>query len=354
MRRIVCRVVANSTIFRDIDLQVTQYRAHVREFVFSGDEATAATAIKDWRGVAPTRSRRADEVTNPDRHRLLEDAAKQVDLYAANFQHEHAMIAEQAKLETAELDVVGQQMTDGFDAVLAAAEHGRQHCLCSRLPPKAADLASSYGSTEQTPWAGTMRRQPNRPSSNSPIWRNSWRSLMPRPRLTSGVASTKNEPALVDRYQTAFRRAASLDTEKATLVNGVMRQAGVTLAEDAAKAKDGNAAEQAGHEKAATEITGTGETTVMTLGLAGLALGVGACLADRARHLAAGGAHVRGHEGARRRRQDGRVPGVGRKDEIGEMAGSVQVFKDSMIENRTAAPKRRQHKARAEAERRPG
>jgi len=40
-------LVTNSTIFRDIDRQVAQYRGHVREYVFSNDEATAATATKE-------------------------------------------------------------------------------------------------------------------------------------------------------------------------------------------------------------------------------------------------------------------------------------------------------------------
>jgi mannose/fructose/N-acetylgalactosamine-specific phosphotransferase system component IIC len=39
-------LVANSTIFRDIDLLVAQYRGHVREYVFSNNEATAVTATK--------------------------------------------------------------------------------------------------------------------------------------------------------------------------------------------------------------------------------------------------------------------------------------------------------------------
>ena len=46
----------------------------------------------------------------------------------------------------------------------------------------------------------------------------------------------------------------------------------------------------------------------VVLGLAGLAVGRGARLADRPRHLAPGGPHVRGDAGARGRRQDGRDP----------------------------------------------
>ncbi|HTB42965.1 MAG TPA: methyl-accepting chemotaxis protein [Acetobacteraceae bacterium] len=346
-------LVANSTIFRDIDLQVTQYRAHVREFVFSGDEATAATAIKDGEVLRQLVAGGLTRVTNPDRHRLLEDAAKQADLYATNFQHEHAMIAEQAKLETAELDVVGQQMTDGFRAVLAAAEkadniavqplasEGRRLSLMVRLDVNKRlgrhDEAATRSAEQQFADLAQLLAKLDA-ATQAPEW--------------SGVA--KNEAALVDRYQTAFRRAASLDTDKVTLMNGDMRQAGVTLAEDATKAKDDNAAEQAVIEKAATEITGTGETTVMMLGLAAMALGVvlawlighgisgpvvRMCTAMRA--LAGGDKTVA-------------VPGLGRKDEVGQMADTVQVFKDSMIEKDRLAEQTARHKADTEAARKAG
>ncbi len=47
------------------------------------------------------------------------------------------------------------------------------------------------------------------------------------------------------------------------------------------------------------------------------------------------------------------IPGAGRSDEIGEMAGAVQIFKDNMIEaDRLAAEQRREQEARAERSRR--
>jgi methyl-accepting chemotaxis protein len=45
------------------------------------------------------------------------------------------------------------------------------------------------------------------------------------------------------------------------------------------------------------------------------------------------------------------IPGVGRGDEIGEMAGAVQVFKDNMIETERLRREQEQQKAQAEAER---
>ena len=48
------------------------------------------------------------------------------------------------------------------------------------------------------------------------------------------------------------------------------------------------------------------------------------------------------------------IPGVGRKDEIGQMADTVAVFKNSMIESDRLREETEQHKADAEAERKKG
>ena len=48
------------------------------------------------------------------------------------------------------------------------------------------------------------------------------------------------------------------------------------------------------------------------------------------------------------------IPGVGRKDEIGQMADTVAVFKDNMIEADRLREENERHKAEAEAERKTG
>ena len=45
-------LVANSSIFRDIDLAVANYRGLAREYIYSNDEATADLAVKDAEAVA--------------------------------------------------------------------------------------------------------------------------------------------------------------------------------------------------------------------------------------------------------------------------------------------------------------
>ena len=347
------RLVANSAIFRDIDLGVTQYRGHVREYVFSNDEATAATAVKDGQALRQLIASGLAKVTNPERHRLLEDAAKQADTYAANFERIRAMNLEQGKLEADVLDPVGQQMTDGFTAIITGANkagipdllplaiEGRRLSLMARL-----DVNKRLG-----------RHDEAAAKSAAQTFEELRHTLAQIDSATKGTdvnAPAAAETKLIDTYQAGFTRAASLDTDQIALVNGAMVQAGAALAEDAVKAKDSNLADQAATETAAQSVTGNGETLVMWLGLAGLAAGavlawligrgisrpvVGMCAAMRA--LAGGDKTVE-------------IPGIGRKDEIGQMADTVAVFKNNMIEADRLRDETERHKAEAEKERKAG
>ena len=177
--------------------------------------------------------------------------------------------------------------------------------------------------------------------------------LEPATKDTELNATVKNEVTLLERYQGAFRQASSLDTQQSTLVNGAMRQAGATMTEDAIKAKDSNAS-QAATETETLAVTSHGQTLVVWLGLAGLVLGaalswligrgisrpvVRMCVAMRA--LAGGDKTTE-------------IPGIGRKDEIGQMADTVAVFKNNMIEADRLREETERLKVSAETERKKG
>ncbi len=347
------RLVFNATILQNIDLQVTRYRGHVREYVFSNDEATAALGVKDGETLRQLIADGRTKITNPERRRLLENTAKQADVYAAGFEHLHAMNLEGEKLVTEVLDVVGVQMTDGFSTLIAdaikagnadlqrLAVEARRLSLVARLHVSNTlgrhDLAAAKSAEQQFVDLAATLVQLDAATKDSAL-----------------NATVKSAGPLMERYQAAFRRAASLDAEQMSLMNGGMQQAGEALAADAIKAKGSNGADQAVTEDAAMAVTRNGETLVIWLGVAGLAIGVvlawligrgisrpvvGMCAAMRA--LAGGDKSVE-------------IPGVGRKDEIGQMAATVQVFKDNMIEADRLRDETEQIKAVAEKERKSG
>ena len=347
-------LVANSGTLRDINKAVTEYRGHVREYVYSDQEAVAQIALKDATALRALIATGLSHVTHPERHRLLEEIARQVDTYAANFDRLHAMNTEQAKLETDVLHVDSQKMTDGFSSLIAgateighadllpAAIEGRRLSLMVRLSvnkrlDRHDEAAGQSADTQLADLKQVLARLDDMTKSD--------------PLLSTTV---REDVASIERYQAAFHHAASLDAAQLSLVNGTMRQIGDALQADAARAMQSNAADQEATEQQALAVIRSGDTLVLTLGLSGLALGgmlawwigrgiagpvVRMCTAMRA--LAGGDRAVS-------------IPGIGRKDEVGQMADTVQVFKDSMIETERLREDQAQAKARAETERRQG
>ncbi len=344
-------LASNSSFYRDIDLTVSQYRGHVREYVASDNEDVAAAALKDQEALRQLIATALSRITNPVRHQLLESISKDAEAYIANFAHVHQLNVDQAKLETEVLDVVGQQMTDGFTTLitgartvgntqlLALATDGRYLSLIVRLDAnkrlgrhdEAAQRAAAVVMTQLKGVAGQLGT------------------------LTAGTefnATAKNEPALVESYEAAFMRAVSMDAEQAGLVNGVMKQAGDTMQVNSAKAKDGNAADQAATEQSVLSLVSSSSTSTLVLGVGGIMAGlvlswlIGRGISRPVVRMSAAMKALAGGDNSVE------IPGVGRKDEIGEMAGSVQVFKNNMIETERLRAEQEQHKARAEAERR--
>jgi methyl-accepting chemotaxis protein len=340
-------LVGGSAVFRDIDLAVTLLRGRVREYNFSDEEATADLAIKYAAALRQLIADGLTRVTNPERHALLENIGKQAALYTTGFEILHAKKLEQDKLQTGVLDVVGQQMTDGFTAVSAAVvKAGNTDLLPVALDARRLSLMARLDANKR------LGRNDEAAAKSAEQRFADLKAIMTQLAAATEVTALLGaEAKLIDTYQSAFQRAIGLEVEQMTMMNGSLRQAGDSMAADAVKAKDSNLAEQATTEKEAQSITARGSTQVMLLGVAGLVIGIAfawligrgisrpvvrMCVAMRA--LAGGDKAVE-------------IPGVGRKDEIGQMADTVQVFKDSMIETERLRAEQEQTKALAEAER---
>jgi methyl-accepting chemotaxis protein len=346
-------LVATAGIYQEIDLVATQFRGHAREYIASDNEDTAAAATKEATALRELIAKGLARVTSPERHALLQDMAKQAEAYSAVFAKVHDLNLEQAKLETGVLDVVSGQMTDGFNVMavgatkagntetVALAADGRRMSLVAQLAAnkrlRQSDEAAAKSAEQQFDGMRQTLAQLDTATKGSD--------------LNATVATVTK---LIDSYQAAFRRAASLSAEQVVLVSGTGRQVGDALMADADKAKASNLAAQTTTEHEALAVLESGTMRVMVLGLAGLVVGVALawligrgiagpvvrmCAAMRA--LAGGDKTVE-------------IPGVGRKDEIGQMADTVAVFKSNMIEADRLREQTEQHKAEMEAARKSG
>ena len=286
-------------------------------------------------------------VTNPERHAVLENIGKQAALYVPGFETLRAKNLEQGKLQTDVLDVVGQQMTDGFTALIeAVVKAGNTDLLPVAIDARRLALLVRLDVNERL-----GRHDDAAAKSAAQRFAELKATMTQLAAVTEVTVLLGAEVKLIDTYQSAFQRAVGLEVEQTTMMNGSMQQAGDSMAADAVKAKDSNLAEQAATEKEAQSITASGSTQVMLFGVAGLLIGIAfAWLIGRgiSRPVVRMCAAMRALAGGDKAVE---IPGVGRKDEIGQMADTVQVFKDSMIETERLRAEQERTKAQAEAER---
>ena len=344
----------NSAIYRDIDLAVTQYRGFVREYFFSDDESAADAAANAAKKLNLLIADGQAKVGNPARHRLLEEMAKQEAAYDKGFQSLRAMNIEQKKLDADVLGVVGNEITDGFTVIAAEATNGGIAAV--------AQLAIDGRRQTLMLRLDVNRRLDRHDEAAGSSADQHFNELRPNVAMLDAAtkasgdlhAAVQEQGGRIEKYQAAFERAASLDSGQIKLMNGAMREAGTALAALAVKAKDGNFADQQVTERTALAATDGGRSQVMMLGLAGLAVSVVlAWLISRGiagpvvRMAAAMHAVAKGDTSVA-------IPGVGRHDEIGRMADTVQVFKDNLIETERLHAEHERSKAEAEASRRQG
>jgi methyl-accepting chemotaxis protein len=343
-------LMSRSGMYRDIDRSVAQYRGRVREYLYSHSDATESAARADGAIVRRFIDQALGRAVDPRRRQMLAEISKLADSYTEGFDKLAVSQHEETKLETEVLDVVGGQMTDGFSSVidgakkagdtdlLALAIEGRRLSLLARL-----DVNKKLGRLDEK--AGASAEQ---------MFESLRRSVAQLDAVTTG--SELHEPVaaeakLIDAYQSAFHRALTLGTEQIALTNGAMREAGDAMEALAVKAKDSNLASQAEIERETRAVVSNGGKLVAVFGMAAIAIGsllawligrgisrpvVAMCAAMRA--LAGGDRSVN-------------IPAVGRKDEIGQMAEAVQVFKDSMIEAERLRQSNERQKQEAETER---
>ena len=205
--------MATAGIYQEIELVATQFRGHAREYIASDNEDTAAAATKEATALRELIANGLARVTNPERRALVQDMAKQAEAYGAVFAKVHDLNLEQTKLETGVLDVVGGQMTDGFNAMVvgatkagntetvALAADGRRMSLLARLDVnkrlRQSDEAAAKSAEQQ--FDGM---------------RQTLAQLDIATKATDLNATVATVTKLIDSYQAAFRRAVSLSANR--------------------------------------------------------------------------------------------------------------------------------------------
>ena len=314
-------------IARDVDREFVAFRRFVREFAATGDESLIDGARKRQERLVNGIKQGLNTIKVAERHKKMENIEEQVEHYAKDFDKLIALKQEQNKLTNEVLDPLGLKSTTEIEELQAAAAakagntnstilagEALKQLLLARL-----NVNKLLGRHEQSAADGAEKALANLKTAMTAFG--------------AGMASDDMRKmfadinANVEKYTEAYRKAAHDAHEVETLGNGEMKKFAEAIGADAMAIKESGIADGARIEHETTETMTSTENLVMMLSFGSIVLGLAlAWLIGRAiskpvvglcagmRQLAEGNFQVV-------------LPGLGRGDEVGDMAQAVETFK---------------------------
>ena len=339
-------IVAETDSARDIDRELAAYQLLARYFVMSGNEAdeAAAKAAETALGSAIERATRV--ATSGSRKSVL-NLSVSYNEFASVFAETVALKTENASIAANQLlrmgNVIRYKFEDLADTAILAGFASFQNAAKELAPQAAAITAniSNYVVRPEKSVAGSVK-------ARMQLLKNGMSSLQSDdPKLLLKIKEVTQE---LDNYQASFAKFVE-NTGQIDALSAKMNDAAGAVTGEAKTIKDGLLVRQSRMAKeSAAEAHKTG-TFVTILGAGGIAFGVilawllgrgiskpmiGMCKAMR--ELASGNFDVV-------------LPGLGQKDEIGEMASAVEEFKMRAVvkAQEDAAERETQSKSASEA-----
>ena len=326
-------------IARDVDRGFVSFRRFVREFSVSGDESLIAPARKEQEVLTRDIKRGLDEIKNPERRQRMVELNGQFDIYAKDFDKLVTLKQEQNKLTRDVLDPLGAKSRAEIEdlQVMAATRAGNSNTMIlagealKQLLLARLNVNKLLGRHEQSSAEAAEKALAALKTAMTAFG--------------AGIVNDDVRKVFVDvngnvqKYADAYHKAAHDAHEVEVLANGEMAKAAQAIATAAANIKESGLAEEAKIEHETESMISSTESMILTIAIVSLVLGfVLAWLIGRAiskpvvglcagmRELAEGNFQVV-------------LPGLGRGDEVGDMAQAVETFKVKA-----------EQKARAEAE----
>ena len=307
------------SIVRDVDYGFLEFRRFVREFSLSGDENLIAEARKRQEALAKGIKQGLDEIRNPERRARMADINEQFQQYARNFDKLVVLKQEQNKLTREALDPIGAKSLAMLEELQA--------------------LAAKAGNSNNVVMGGEAVKQLllARLNVNKLLGRHEQSSAQAAEKaltalktaLTALGAGIVNDDARrlfaeasanTDKYADAYHKAAKDAHEVDVLANGSMAKEAQALAAAADDVRQSGVAEEARIEHETIDLIASTESLIVVLAIGSLVLGIllawliGRAISKPVIGLCAG----------MRELADGNfdvvLPGLGRGDEVGDMA----------------------------------
>jgi methyl-accepting chemotaxis protein len=324
-------------IAHEVDRGFVAFRRFVREYSVSGDDKLVSEARARQQALANSIRQGIAEIKNPERHRKIVELGEQFEHYGRDFDKLVALKQEQNNLTKEVLDPLGAKSRseiEGLQAMIVdksgntmiLAGDALKQLLLARL-----DVNKLLGRHDQSSAEGAEKALASLKIAMTAL----------------GAAITNDEMrkvfvdanANVGKYAEAYHKAAQNAHEVEVLANGEMAKFAQAIGADAEAIKESGIADETEIEHETANLIASTETLILMIAVGSLAFGivlawligrtisrpvVGLCAGMR--ELAEGNFQVV-------------LPGLGRGDEVGEMAQAVETFKVKAEE-----------KARAEAE----
>src|SRR5712664_722533 len=314
-------------IARDVDREFVALRRYVREFSLSGDETLIEPAQKQRMMVTAKIGEGLKEIKNPERHKKMEDVGGQFEKYSKDVDKLIALKQEQNKLTKEVLDPLGVKSRTEIEELqtMAVAKAGNSNTMIlagealKQLLLARLNVNKLLGRHEQ--------------SSAESAEKALAALKVAMTAFGAGIVSDDVRKAFgdvnanIEKYAEAYHKASHNAHEIETLANGEMLKMAQAIAADAEAIKQSGIAEEKQIEHETESLIGSTEHFIMWLAIGSLILGAAlAWLIGRAiskpvvglcagmRELAEGNFQVV-------------LPGLGRGDEVGDMAQAVETFK---------------------------
>jgi methyl-accepting chemotaxis protein len=340
-------------IVRDVDREFLAFRRFVREFAVTGEEADVTAAQESRQRLEAVMAKGLAEIRIPERHAGMEEIARQFAAYDKGFEEAVGLKRAQIALVKETLDPSGARLRSDLEAMQAAAAKSGATGVQLQIA-EAIKLVMVARLNANKLLARHDRSSGDAAGQAIADLKRSMAAIDAATTDAEGRRLLGEVNGLVDTYRDAYVRAADIDRRLDGLVNGNMRRMAEAIAANAEAIKQSGIGEEAGVERDTLGRIASTNLFIVWMTVTGLAVCVGlAWLIGRlisrpvvgmgdAMGAIAGGEH------------NVDIPGVGRRDEIGRMADTLQVFKSSLIETARLRDEQERHKAEAAAERTAG
>ena len=312
----------------ELDRDVLELRLYARDYGLMGVEEDAVKVRAIGELVRKDIAAALNEIKDIERHQRIEDISRRFDQYMDNFDSIHAQLTEQRRLIRDVMDPSGAQFQKEFTAlkdlaaisgagnVAALAQSALEHGLLARLYAnqmvgrRDASLGSRANAEFQTV-AGLIANLEGAVTADA------------QQRVLKEIK------VLVPQYRAAFQRVEELSKSSLDLVDRVNTNIATKFAEDTAFVRKSGFADERRIEQEVRSFIDWSGNLIIALALTGLSVGgiiawlIGGAIARPV--VAMTRAMVELANG----KLDVAVPGLGRDDEIGKMAGTVHIFRES-------------------------